>query len=159
VRKKLAAILGQEGVAKVARNTDQGSTVQEGYFHVGNGGVSFRVYDAGMGPRLSLSMDSFGTMGSELDFAMSRLSLRQLGTLLLCASEHPGYSGAYSPAKALSVKDFQRGYDYSEFVAALKKLSCEVPAPTDRQREVDLLKEFEEDGKAALDGYSVNSNP
>lgn len=157
MRKKLAYSLEQEGVAKVARNTGQGRTVQEGYFHVGNGGVSFRVYDAGMGPRLSLSMDSFGAMGAELDFAASRLSLRQLGTLLLCASEHQGYSGAYEPAKPLSPEEFLRRFDYPEFVGALRKLSGETNPPTERQVGVSLLAEQADGYEAALNGYSVDN--
>ena len=65
------------------------------YWHLGNGGVTFKVVDKGYGPCLQIQLDSFGGMKQNIELLTDKKSLEKLSVLLLTASRVTNYTKDY----------------------------------------------------------------
>lgn len=64
------------------------------YFHIGNGGVTVSVTNEN-GPTLNISANHFGHITNSMKLYMTRESLKELGDMLIRASEYNDFDEPY----------------------------------------------------------------
>lgn len=91
------------------------------YFHLSNGGATFRVLSTGSGPVLEIETGSFGNIQQTARMFLTRGGLNVLGSLILSASSYPGFGPPYCcPLRPKASSDCVRHYTFADALQSAK---------------------------------------
>jgi hypothetical protein len=81
-----------------------GREVASVYLHLGNGGATYKVIDAGNGPEFIAAINSFGAMDSEIRIETSPEGLRRIADMLHVAAGDPRLSKHHDLTEVLEAR-------------------------------------------------------
>lgn len=103
-------------IQKLSKEIKSGYEIESVYLHLGNGGATISVEDAGFGPEFIVSISSFGGMSSEIRISTDIVGLKAIAKIVQSASEYTGFSETYINGCFLEVSKKDRIEDMGDLV-------------------------------------------